>query len=52
MKRGTLAGLGLAVAFFAVLAWRSLAGQSVSCRVCMDFNGGQNCATACGVPQR
>lgn len=48
MKRGTIAGLALAATFFGVLAWRSLAGQSVSCKVCMEFNGGQNCATASG----
>lgn len=48
MKRGTVAGIGLTVAFVGVLAWRSLANQSVSCKVCVEFNGGQNCATASG----
>ena len=48
MKRGTLAGLGLTVAFLGVLAWRSMTGQSVSCKVCVNFKGGENCATATG----
>ena len=48
MKRGTIAGLALAGGFAAVLTWRSLAGQSVACRVCAEFNGQQNCASATG----
>ena len=34
------------VAFVAFLTWSTLSAQKVECEVCVDFNGGRNCATA------
>ena len=38
----------VAVAFVAFLAYTSLKPQSVTCEVCMTFNGGDRCAKASG----
>jgi hypothetical protein len=42
----TLGWLAVIVAFFAFLAWTTLSAQKVECTVCVEFNGGQNCAKA------
>ncbi len=45
-KPKTLGWLAVIIAFFAFLAWTTLAAQKVECNVCVEFNGGQNCAKA------
>jgi hypothetical protein len=32
--------------FVSVLLWTTLSSQKVSCEVCVQFDGGRNCATA------
>ena len=34
------------LAFVAVLLYGTLSAQKVECTVCVDYNGGHNCATA------
>ncbi|MEO5799828.1 MAG: hypothetical protein ABIZ70_14475 [Gemmatimonadales bacterium] len=46
MKPKTLGWLALIVTFFAFLAWTTLSAQKVECDVCVEFNGGNNCAKA------
>lgn len=46
MKRGTVLTLVLFVGLGAVLLWSTLRTQSAECRVCVEFAGGRNCATA------
>jgi len=46
MKRSTLYTIAFLLALTAFLAWSTLSAQRVSCRVCVAFNGQQNCATA------
>lgn len=46
MKRGTLITIAVVVAFGALLLFNTLSAQKVECDVCVEFNGGQNCATA------
>ncbi|MES2123569.1 MAG: hypothetical protein V4503_02655 [Gemmatimonadota bacterium] len=38
--------MAVILAFFAFLAWTTLAAQKVECEVCVQFNGGENCAKA------
>lgn len=49
MKRSTLLTLVFLVAIGGVLLWSTLRSQNVECRVCMEFGGGRNCATAIAV---
>lgn len=46
MRSKTLAWLALVAGFIAFLTWSTLSGQKVECRVCVEFNGQRNCATA------
>lgn len=39
-------------AFVAFLAWTTLSAQKVECQVCVEFNGGRNCAIASAVDER
>lgn len=45
-KSRTFGWLALIVAFFAFLAWTTLSAQKVECEVCVEYNGGSNCAKA------
>lgn len=46
MKRSTVLTLVFLVAMGGVLLWSTLRAQNVECRVCVEFGGGRNCATA------
>jgi hypothetical protein len=39
-------------AFVAFLAWTTLSAQKVECQVCVQFDGGRNCATATADSER
>lgn len=45
-KPGRLIGILVVIALAAFLLWSTLASQKANCRVCVAFNGGQNCASA------
>jgi len=36
------------IAFVALLAWSTVKTQQTTCRVCVEFNGRENCAVASG----
>ena len=44
--KASLVTVVLLVGLLGVLAWLTLGYQQVECKVCMDFKGRQNCATA------
>ena len=46
MKPKTLLTLAVILAFVGLLAWSTLSAQKVTCQVCVEFNGGRNCAKA------
>lgn len=46
MSSKTLGWLALIVAFFGFLAWSTLSAQKAECTVCVEYNGGRQCATA------
>lgn len=46
MKPRTLGWLAVILCFVAFLAWSTLSAQKVRCEVCIEFNGGRNCAIA------
>lgn len=46
MKPKTLITLAVILAFVALLTWSTLSAQKVTCNVCVEFNGGRNCAKA------
>jgi hypothetical protein len=46
MKPKSLLTIAVVLLFVAFLAWSTLSAQKVTCTVCVDFNGGHNCATA------
>ena len=46
MSSKTLGWLAIIVAFFGFLAWSTLSAQKVECTVCVEYNGGRQCATA------
>lgn len=46
MRSKTLLTLAVILAFVAFMTWSTLSAQKVSCEVCVDFNGGHQCATA------
>lgn len=46
MKRGTIVTIAVIAAFAALLLFNTLSAQKVECNVCVEFKGGQNCATA------
>ncbi len=46
MKPKTLLTVAVILGFVALLTWSTLSAQKVSCNVCVEFNGGRNCAKA------
>lgn len=46
MKRSSVVVILTLAAFVAFLLWTTLSAQKVECSVCVEFGGGQNCATA------
>lgn len=48
MKRSTLITLAVIVAIVALFFYMTAARASQECTVCMEFQGGSNCATAAG----
>ena len=46
MKPKNLLTLAVILAFVALLAYSTLSAQKVTCNVCVEFNGGRNCAKA------
>ena len=46
MSRGTIITLALFVGLGAILLWSTLRTQTAECRLCVEFGGGRNCATA------
>ena len=46
--RNRLITLLLVAGFVAFLVWTTITAQAVTCEVCVDYNNGQNCATASG----
>ena len=48
MKRSTLYGLAAVLAVAALFFFMTTARAKVQCRVCMEFRGRTNCATAVG----
>jgi hypothetical protein len=48
MKRSTLLTFAVIVAIVAVFFYMTAARASEECTVCMNFQGGSNCATAAG----
>ena len=47
----TLAGVAIALALVALLAWSTLSSQRAECDVCLTFRGKRNCATASAASQ-
>lgn len=48
MKRSTLITFAVIVAIVAVFFYMTAARASEECTVCVEFQGGSNCATAAG----
>jgi preprotein translocase subunit SecF len=48
MKRSTLITFAVIVAIVAVFFYMTAARASEECTVCIEFQGGSNCATAAG----
>ena len=46
MKPKTLLTIAVILLFVAFLAWTTLSAQKVTCKVCVEFNGQKNCASA------
>lgn len=46
MKPKNLLTLAVILAFVALLAYSTLSAQKATCEVCVEFNGGRNCAKA------
>lgn len=46
MSRKKLLTILAVVGFFAFLLYNTLSAQKYTCEVCVEFNGGRNCATA------
>jgi hypothetical protein len=46
--RNRLITLVAIAAFVALLLWSTIKAQGVECRVCINFNGMENCAVASG----
>jgi hypothetical protein len=45
-RRNTLLAVLLVLGFVAWVIWSSVGAQAVECRVCLQFNGQENCAVA------
>jgi len=52
MKRSTLYSLAAVLAIAALFFFMTTARAKVECRVCMDFHGRSNCATALGATEQ
>ncbi len=52
MKRSTLYSLAAVFAVAALFFWMTTARAKVQCRVCVDFRGRANCATAVGATEQ
>jgi hypothetical protein len=52
MKRSTLYTLGVLIAIAALFFFMTTARAKVQCRVCIDFHGRSNCATALGANEQ
>jgi len=48
VKRSTLYSIAAVLAIAALFFFMTTARATVECRVCMDYRGGSNCATARG----
>jgi len=48
MKRSTLITLAIVALVIALFFYMSTAHATQECRVCVEFNGGSNCATPAG----
>jgi hypothetical protein len=46
--RNRLITLAVIIGFVALLAWSTIQTQQTTCRVCINFNGQENCAVASG----
>lgn len=46
--RNRLLAVLLILGFVAFVIWSSVGAQSVECRICITYNGQENCATATG----
>ncbi len=46
MRPKSLLTVAVVLAFVAFLTWSTLSAQKAECEVCVEFKGGQNCATA------
>ncbi len=46
MSRKKILTILAVVAFFGLLLYNTLSAQKATCEVCVEFNGGRNCATA------
>ncbi|MEO5826516.1 MAG: hypothetical protein ABIR59_11565 [Gemmatimonadales bacterium] len=46
MRPKSLLTVAVVLAFVAFLAWSTLSAQKAECEVCVEFQGGRNCATA------
>jgi len=45
-SRGKVLTLIVILGFVALLLYNTLSAQRVECQICVEFNGGRNCATA------
>lgn len=52
MKRSTLYSIAAVLAVAALFFFMTTARAKVECRVCMDYRGRSNCATAVGATER
>ena len=52
MKRSTLYSIAAVLAVAALFFFMTTARAKVECRVCMDYHGRSNCATAQGATER
>jgi hypothetical protein len=46
MSRKKILTILAVIAFFGFLLYNTLSAQKATCEVCVEFNGGRNCATA------
>jgi hypothetical protein len=52
MKRSTLYAIAAVIAVAALFMWLTTASANVRCRVCVEFRGRTNCATAAGATEQ
>lgn len=46
MRPKSLLTVAVVLAFVAFLTWSTLSAQKAECEVCVEFQGGRNCASA------